>query len=332
VLYPDDLALPLKPGTSGDAVSDLQARLAALDLLVDDPPGIFGEATRLAVATFQGRRDLAVSGCCDTVTWRSLVEAGYRLGQRLLYRRSPMLRGDDVAELQHRLSLLGFDPGRVDGIFGDETSAALADFQRNVGLPLDGMCGRRTIEELTRVQSVEETTQLVSSLHEQLRLNGTSSAAPLSTFRIGVGEQGGFAAGAATIARALREVAGAGLELHDPDPSHQAQEANAAELDCFISLHLDPERSTCSTAYYRGFRYESLASKHLATLVQNALPGAVGLVDGGISGMALPILRETRMPAIEIQLGSPPAVVQHTTDLARVVVDALASWVTSDHE
>ena len=39
--------------------------------------------------------------------------------------------GDDVAELQQRLSALGFDSGRVDGIFGDLTSAALGEFQRD---------------------------------------------------------------------------------------------------------------------------------------------------------------------------------------------------------
>ena len=46
-----------------------------------------------------------------------------------------MQRGDDVADLQQRLSTLGFDTGRVDGIFGDRTSRALAEFQRNAGLP-----------------------------------------------------------------------------------------------------------------------------------------------------------------------------------------------------
>ena len=48
-----------------------------------------------------------------------------------------MLRGDDVAELQQRLGALGFDAGRVDGIFGAETATALEALQRNAGLPTD---------------------------------------------------------------------------------------------------------------------------------------------------------------------------------------------------
>ena len=39
----------------------------------------------------------------------------------------PMLRGDDVAELQVLLSQLGFNPGRIDGIFGPTTGDALAE-------------------------------------------------------------------------------------------------------------------------------------------------------------------------------------------------------------
>ena len=45
--------------------------------------------------------------------------------------RIPDLRGDDVAELQVRLAQLGFNPGRIDGIFGPLTEDALRDFQRN---------------------------------------------------------------------------------------------------------------------------------------------------------------------------------------------------------
>ncbi len=47
-------------------------------------------------------------------TWRSLYEAGYRLGDRLLFYRRPMIRGEDVSEIQSRLNSLGFDAGKVD--------------------------------------------------------------------------------------------------------------------------------------------------------------------------------------------------------------------------
>ena len=319
-------SLPLRRGDAGGAVADLQQRLAVLGFVTGDTEGAYGAGTEGAVRAFQHHRGLDLSGCCDSHTWSALVEAGRRLGDRLLYRRTPMLRGDDVADLQHRLSSLGFDPGRVDGIFGDETADALRDFQRNAGLPVDGICGRATLSDLQRLSPREGSTHPVSPVRERLNVR-RAGLASLDGRRIAVGEPGGFAAAAGAVSRALRSAGATALELHHPDPSVQASEANAAFADCVVALQLLPGASTCSTAYYRGFRYESVASRRLAQLLQGKLPQVLGLEDGGVRGMALAILRETRMPAIELQLGSPLLVVQRTADLASVVVEALSSWV-----
>jgi len=48
--------------------------------------------------------------------------------------------GDDVTTLQRRLTELGFDPGRPDGIFGPDTDQALREFQAAVGVVADGTC------------------------------------------------------------------------------------------------------------------------------------------------------------------------------------------------
>ena len=148
-------ALPLRLGDEGDAVRDLQQRLAALGLDPSvEPRGLFGATTEGVVRTFQSRRGLPENGVCDLATWTALVEAGYRLGDRLLYLKSPMLRGDDVAELQRLLGTLGFDAGRVDGILGPHTERALYDFQRNAGLTTDGVCGREVLLSLGASRAV----------------------------------------------------------------------------------------------------------------------------------------------------------------------------------
>jgi len=236
------------------------------------------------------------------------------------------LRGDDVADLQRRLSILGFDPGRIDGIFGNETAEALKDFQRNAGLPIDGMCGPRTLLDLIRVQTPEGGVDLVSPLRERLSMRDTGNRT-LAGREFAVGEPGGFAPGVVAICRNLRLAGARAIELHDPSSSRQAVAANTAAVDCFISIRIAPERTTCTTAFYSGFHYESVTSRQLAEIMQSRLPHALGLEDGGTCGMALPILRETRMPAIEIQLGSPTLVVQHTATFARMIVAALAEWV-----
>jgi len=310
---------------------DVQLRLAELDLPAADPAGSYGPATHDAVAEFQGRRGLERSGVVDARTWAALVEAGYRLGDRLLYRRREMSRGDDVADLQRQLSTLGFDPGRIDGIFGDETMAALREFQRNAGLPVDGICGPAVLATLHRLRVREGGSDLVTPVRERLRVAAGGSR-NLSARRVAVGEYGGFATGVSSLCHELRGLGATALELHDPDPSRQAAAANRADVDCFVSLRIVPELSTCTVAYYRGFAYESATSKHLAGLIQARLPRRLGLEDGGTLGIALPILRETRMPAVEIQLGSPAMVVQKVNEVARIVSEALATWIAGSFD
>jgi len=144
----------LRQGSHGEAVRDLQARLASAGhQFGPDDPGDFGDGTVVAVRAFQDARGLRVDGLVGRQTWSALVESGFELGDRLLYFRRPMLRGDDISELQRRLNALGFDAGREDGILGDETHAALIEFQRAMGLVVDGICGSTVIGELDRVRS-----------------------------------------------------------------------------------------------------------------------------------------------------------------------------------
>ncbi len=314
-------------GVESRATLDLQLRLTELDLSPNDPPGVFGPSTERALRRFQEEHGLACTGVLDPSTWSALVEAGYRLGDRLLYLRRPMFRGDDVGQLQRRLSALGFDPGRIDAIFGEDTVAAVTDFQRNAGLPPDGICGPSMIEHLERLNQRDGGGDLVTPLRERLRALERSTRT-LAQHRIAVGEHGGFAPAVAALARVVREAGATTIELHDPDPSRQAAAANAARVDCYVGLRIVPEQRTCTTAYYRGFSYESTASRRLAEFVQEHLPARLGVADGGTLGIALPILRETQMPAIEIQLGQPSVVVQRTSDLARTVVVALEQWIT----
>jgi N-acetylmuramoyl-L-alanine amidase len=53
-------------------------------------------------------------------------------------------RGTDVRTLQWRLSQWGYYRGTVDGVFGAQTAAAVRDFQRKNGLPVDGIVGAAT--------------------------------------------------------------------------------------------------------------------------------------------------------------------------------------------
>jgi peptidoglycan hydrolase-like protein with peptidoglycan-binding domain len=57
-------------------------------------------------------------------------------------------RGSDVSRLQEALNSRGFNPQGVDGIFGNNTRAAVIAFQRAQGITADGIVGPDTSERL----------------------------------------------------------------------------------------------------------------------------------------------------------------------------------------
>lgn len=156
--------LLIQLGDRGDAVADVQRRLSAMGYAVGPSgvDGVFADETRKAVASFQQRRGLPESGVVDERTWRSLVEASLKLGDRLLYLRSPFFRGDDVSELQERLNTLGFNCGEADGVFGRMTERAVRDFQKNTGLPGDGIAGEATLGAMEKLKNILATKSATS--------------------------------------------------------------------------------------------------------------------------------------------------------------------------
>src|SRR5262245_3526970 len=57
-------------------------------------------------------------------------------------------RGAAVTALQTALAERGFDPGGVDGAFGNGTQDAVVAFQQSAGLPADGTVGPVTAQAL----------------------------------------------------------------------------------------------------------------------------------------------------------------------------------------
>jgi N-acetylmuramoyl-L-alanine amidase len=319
--------LPLRPGASGESVRDVQRRLTGLGFATNsDRAGTFGPGTEAAVRRFQSERGLRVDGVCGEQTWSSLVEAGYELGDRLLYLRSPMLRGDDVGRLQRLLGALGFDAGRVDGIFGPNSAAALREFQRNAGLHIDGICGRATAAELLRLGARATDATTVAAVREVEALR----AVPQSLFdrRIAIGETGGLAALARAVARAMGDEGATVAVLHHPNGSAQAAEANEFAAEVFIGLALldEPGRHV---AYYRTEAFESFGGRRLAETLLELLPEELFGGAGEARGMRLPMLRETRMPAVLCELGPPAVVVEHGARVAEAIGDAVARWLRS---
>ena len=326
--------LPLCPGESGEPVRDLQARLASVGHdCSDDTLGAYGSATEEAIRRFQAQRGLHVDGVCGQQTWSALVEAGYRLGDRLLYHRTPLLRGDDVHELQQRLGSLGFDAGRVDGFFGVDSARALKDFQQNVGLTCDGICGPDTLAALHRLGgsatgasggATDATTE--AEVRERDRLRRAQRG--LGGQRVVVAEFGGLDALASALSRALQDEGAVVAALHHPDGSALAAEANAFDAEAYVGLSLRPGPD-CTLSYYASPGFESVGGRRLAELAGAELDATFGAQTAAVRGMRLPVLRETVMPAVQVEIGQPRLAVESAADLVGALVRAVVAWVAA---
>ena len=94
-------------GKEGPLVEELHRMLSNAGFPAGNEMNIFSSDTETSLRLFQESRRIEISGICDQRTWDALLEAGYRLGDRLLYFGHPMLRGEDVSELQRAMGSLG---------------------------------------------------------------------------------------------------------------------------------------------------------------------------------------------------------------------------------
>jgi N-acetylmuramoyl-L-alanine amidase len=314
--------------TRGERVREIHARLLALGFHIDATEvasNAFGEGTEAAVRAFQQERGLLVDGLVGPDSWEELVEAGYSLGDRVVYLRLPAIRGDDVRALQRRLNLLGFDPGREDGIFGPNTAGAVRDFQLNVGLRPDGIVGPLTIDALDRLLAAPISGHGRATVRETEGLRA-GAATTLDGRTIALDPGHGPSDPGATGPTGLREADAAfdvvlrladELSLRgalpvpvrprqlDPEASERADAANRSEADALISIHLnshdDPAAEGAASYYFGRLGFHSVAGHALAELIQDEIIAATGLRDGRTHPKAFLILRETKMPAVQVE-------------------------------
>ncbi|MDW3220310.1 MAG: peptidoglycan-binding protein [Acidimicrobiales bacterium] len=316
----DAPGLPLRRGDSGPAVRDLHQRLVAAGFHDTGDSDDFDDHTEKALRAFQASRKLVEDGICARQTWTALVDADHRLGDRMIYLRSPMTRGDDVTDLQHRLGSLGFDAGWLDGIFGPDTERAVRDFQHNQGLTGDGVVGRETVAALQRLAGRTAGDKTVAEVRDLERLRSHSG---LVGERIVIGEEGGLPAIVDGLARRLRLDGAEVLTMHQPDLSDQARAANEWDGSVYVGLTLADAGHHVSYFEIEGFTsHGGRALAHqCADRLTSLLPAPIAA-----AGMRLPILRETRMPAVWCRLGPANLVVEHAAAVTDALREAITTW------
>ncbi|NIH93222.1 N-acetylmuramoyl-L-alanine amidase [Mycolicibacterium fluoranthenivorans] len=322
------------------AVTEIRSALAALGM-IDNPDAdlttgrhvaldVFDEDLDHAVRAFQQHRGLLVDGMVGEATFRALKEASYQLGARTLAHQfgAPMY-GDDVATLQARLQDLGFYTGLVDGHFGLQTHNGLMSYQREYGLFPDGICGPDTLRSLYFLGSRVTGGSLHAIREEELvRRSGPR----LSGKRIIIdpgrgGDDHGLImqgpAGPISEADILWDLAtrlegrmtAIGMDTflsrpggRSPSDAERAETANSVGADLMISLrftsHVSPAASGVASFHF-GNSHGSVSTigRNLADFIQREVVARTGLRDCRTHGRTWDLLRLTRMPTVQVDLG-----------------------------
>ena len=142
----------LKLGSSGTKVRDLQQDLTTLGYYWADITGNFGSKTEAAVKNFQQKNNLTADGVAGSKTLSAIASAVARKGGTSASSGYPSgttlklnSQGTSVTQLQTDLKQLGYYYGSITGNFGDKTEDAVKEFQKDKGLPADGVAGSRTL-------------------------------------------------------------------------------------------------------------------------------------------------------------------------------------------
>ena len=168
---------PLRLGDAGPSVQTLQNMLNRVSrnypaiLTVSNSQGIFNLETETAVKKFQQIFNLTPDGIVGNATWYRLAyiyvsikrlselnSEGLSLSdvpQQYVDTISLGSTGRDVQVVQYYLAVIGryYDTVPVvatDGIFGEQTEAAVRAFQQTLGLPVDGIVGAVTWNAINR--------------------------------------------------------------------------------------------------------------------------------------------------------------------------------------
>ena len=337
-------------GSTGPAVADVRARLAALspDQLPDGvaealaapgaDPEVFDEGLERAVRAFQQRKGLIVDGVVGVETFAAIDGARWSLGDRILtHTPGHLMRGEDVVALQEKLNTLGFSAGRVDGRFGPDTEAAVRGFQRAYGLPGDGSVGPETLrafEDLRR--SVSGGSLTVLRERERVRRSGhnLSGRTVVLDPGHGPGHPGGQAHGlteADVVLDLARRIEGrltaigvsvvfTRTESTNPSEEERAAIANAAGADLLLSLHCDShdaaDASGVATFFFGRDRETawSAVGEYLADLLLREVVARTGLANCRSHGRSWALLRQTTMPTVRLEAGY----LSHPEDAARL--------------
>lgn len=140
----------VKYGDTGTQVKKIQQYLKTYHYYTSKITGEFDKDTLEAVKNFQKYNHLNVDGKVGEKTLYYLTSG---IAVYAPVKDKETANKEDVKKIQTRLQHYGFYTGKIDGIYGTGSVAAVRSFQAANGLKVDGAVGSATLEKLNASDS-----------------------------------------------------------------------------------------------------------------------------------------------------------------------------------
>lgn len=296
----------------------------------ENTDALFDADLETAVRAFQQSRGLIADGIVGPGTANALADTVHQLGSRdMSYVVTRPMAGDDVVSFQQRLHELGFYTGNIDGTFGPVSHDAAVEYQRSTGLTPDGVVGPETLSSLANLSTLVTGGNLSSIVQRERARNagpqllgkrivldpGPSGSEPPISVDTPIGTTTDAQILwdiaerlAAVMTRAGVEVLWSRPDSILPSDDERAEIANSMQADLLISLRLDrhanPEANGVAAFYFgNSLGAVSMMGEALAGYILREIVSRTGVRDCRTHGRSWPLLRRTRMPSVQLDLG-----------------------------
>ena len=154
-------------------VANVQKHLRAAGFDPKRTSGVFDERTAGALTAFQKKSGLPATGTVDARTWKALQKSFILSSKPAAPAQKLGERSGAVKASEQLLKRLGFNPGRIDGLFDKKTLAAVKAYEKKHKLERDGAIGTNQLAKMKRdVKSdyrskVLETARRYLGFHEK---------------------------------------------------------------------------------------------------------------------------------------------------------------------
>jgi putative chitinase len=153
-------ALGFGEGAKGSHVSNVQKHLSAAGFSPKRSSGTFDERTAGALKAFQKKSKLPATGVVDPKTWKALQKSYILTSSKAAPSQSLNERSGAVKASETLLKKLGFNPGKIDGLFDRNTLKAVKAYEKQQGSKVDGVIGTRQLEQMTKLTKGVTLSQL----------------------------------------------------------------------------------------------------------------------------------------------------------------------------